>query len=85
MAPLAMRYSVAILNTKSLFPWPFVTLTAIEHLARQQRVSELNVFSCHSEYHGKVPLCLCVPLQFCMLDWVLGSWSWYRWGVTKTI
>ena len=81
MAPLAMRYSEAILNTKSLFPWPFVTLTAIEHLATQQRVSQLNVFSSHSEYHGEVPLCLRFLLQFCMMDWILGSWSWYRWGV----
>ena len=67
-----MRYSEAILNTKSLFPWPFVTLTAIELSARQQRFSELNIFSSHSEYHGEVSLCLHLRLPLCMKDWVLG-------------
>ena len=77
-----MRYSEAILNTKSLFPWPFVTLTAIELSARQQRFSEMNIFSSHSEYHGEVSLCLHFRLPLCMKDWVLGNE--YRWGVSTT-
>ena len=76
----AVRYSKAILNTKSLFPWPFVTLTAIELSATQQRFSALNVFSSHSEYYGEVSLCLRFRLPLCMKDGVLGNE--YRWGVS---
>ena len=75
MATMAARYSEAILNTKSLFPWPFVTLTAIEHLATQQRVSEPNVFSSHSEYHGEVPRVRIFAFDGCPHRCWIGFWE----------